>query len=165
MKNIMKSLFIEFLCLIARFNSCYLPFQAYWRGQRIIQWWFTVLRSEEIILHYQLYMMTMHADHLDDTILLKLEPVQDLSFKFWLGYKVLTELAGLFFFKSKRRRFSKKKQKKQKLTGLQSGLAGSTRRITPGFSFPHFFFNSAQFQPRVGRIPDRPARPVRISKL
>ena len=36
------------------------------------------------------------------------------------------------------------------------GLAGSTRRVTPGFSFPCFFFNPARFQPRV---PGRPVGP------
>jgi hypothetical protein len=52
------------------------------------------------------------------------------------------------FCKSKRLHFGKK----QKSTGLQLGfdrvnrVAGSTRRIsrvTPGFSFPCFFFNPA----------------------
>jgi hypothetical protein len=56
-------------------------------------------------------------------------------------------LAGLvlFCFKSKQHRFSKKNKKKQKSTGLQPGLAGSTRRVTPGFFFVRFFFNSARF--------------------
>jgi len=54
------------------------------------------------------------------------------------------------FFKSKRRHFSKKKSQRV-VTGF---LTGSCRvnRVTPGFSFPYFFFNPARFQPRVGRI-------------
>jgi hypothetical protein len=36
-------------------------------------------------------------------------------------------------------------------------------RVTPGFSFLYFFFNSAQFQLRVGRVPGDP--PGRVSKL
>jgi hypothetical protein len=75
-------------------------------------------------------------------------------------------LAGsVFFFKSKRRHFNKKNKKKQKSTGLQPGLdrvVGSTcqvSQVTPGVSFLYFFFNPSQFQPRVGRILDRPAGP------
>jgi hypothetical protein len=138
----MKSLFIEFLCLIARFNSCYLPFQAYWRGQRIIQWWFTVLRSEEIILHYQLYMMTMHADHLDETIVLKLD-----LFKIWVSsFDWVTRFwpswPGYFFFKSKRRRFSKKTKKNKNQRVCNQVLTGSCR-VNPsdhtGFFLSLFF--------------------------
>jgi hypothetical protein len=41
----------------------------------------------------------------------------------------------------------------------QRVATGSCRvnRVTPGFSFPYFFFNPARFQPRVGRI-DPPGR-------
>jgi hypothetical protein len=50
-------------------------------------------------------------------------------------------------------------KKKTKANGLQSGLAGSTHRVTPGFSFPYFFLNPAWFQPRIGRVPGRLAGP------
>ena len=57
---------------------------------------------------------------------------------------------------------------------MQPGLAGSTRSLgqpagSAGshwvFPSPIFFFNPARFQPRVGRVPGRPARPGWISKL
>jgi hypothetical protein len=38
-------------------------------------------------------------------------------------------------------------------------VVGSTRQVswlTPGFSFPCFFFNPTQLQPRIGQLPDRP---------
>jgi hypothetical protein len=86
----------------------------------------------------------------------------------------VTGLAGsIFFFKSKQRRFSKKKKNKSQqvchrvLTGF-SRVAGLTRRVsrvTPGFSFPCFFVNPARFRSRIGRVPDRPAGPDRVSKL
>ena len=37
-------------------------------------------------------------------------------------------------------------------------VATGSCRVTPGFSFPYFFFNPARFQPRVGWVPGRPAR-------
>jgi hypothetical protein len=80
------------------------------------------------------------------------------------GLDRVTGSAGSFFFKSKRRRFSKKTKKKS--MGLQPGLAGSTRspgqpvgsagstrrvsRVTPGFFFHRFF------QPGSVPIPDQP---------
>jgi hypothetical protein len=54
--------------------------------------------------------------------------------------------------------------KKQKSTGLQPDLE-RVSRVTPGFSFSRFFFNPAQFQPRVGRVPGRPAGLGQVSKL
>jgi hypothetical protein len=57
-----------------------------------------------------------------------------------------------FFFKSKRRRFSKKKNQRV-FNRVLLGQPG--RRVTTGFSFPYFFFNPAWFQPRVnpsGRV-------------
>jgi hypothetical protein len=51
--------------------------------------------------------------------------------------------------------------------GLQPGLG----RVLPGqpghtgFFLPCFFFNSARFQPRIGRVLGRPAGPGRVSKL
>jgi hypothetical protein len=71
----------------------------------------------------------------------------------------LTGLPGQFYFlkKSKRRHFSKKKPKVNRLQpDFLLDLAGSTHRVTLGFSFPYFFFNPALFQPRV---PGRPAGP------
>jgi hypothetical protein len=47
-------------------------------------------------------------------------------------------------------------------------LTGSTHRVsrvTPGFFFPRFFFNPAQFQPWIGRVPGQPTGPGRVSKL
>jgi len=65
-----------------------------------------------------------------------------LSFKFWLGYKILTELAGLFFLKSKRRRFSKKTKKNKNQRVCNQVLTGSCR-VNPsdhtGFFLPPFF--------------------------
>jgi hypothetical protein len=46
--------------------------------------------------------------------------------------------------------------------------ARSTRqvnRVTPGFSFFYFFFNSILFQLQVDRIQDQPARPGQVLKL
>ena len=80
------------------------------------------------------------------------------------GFQVLTGSPGFgrvssCFFKSKRRHFSKKK--KQKSTGLQPGLAGSTRSPGQlghtGFFLPLFFL-----QP--GPVPAS-GRPGRVSKL
>jgi len=95
-----------------------------------------------------------------------------------LGFRVLAGSPGLpgrvnsFKKKSKRRRFSKKKNKKNKSQRVchrvLTGSAGSTRRVsrvTPGFSFPLFFINPARFRPRVGQVPGRPAGPGRVSKL
>jgi hypothetical protein len=47
------------------------------------------------------------------------------------------------------------KQKKQKPTGCNRVFD----RVTPDFDFLYFFLNSAWFQPRVGRVQDRPAGP------
>ena len=88
------------------------------------------------------------------------------------GFDRVTGSAGSVLFfkkKSKRRRFRKKKS-----MGLQPGLnqvlpGQPGCRVNPpgqpGFSFPRFFFNPAQFQPRVSRVPGRPAGPGRVSKL
>ena len=62
------------------------------------------------------------------------------------GFQVLTGSSGRsdqIFFKSKRRRFSKK----IKVNGLQLGLAGSTK--STGFFPLLFFFNPTRFQPRA----------------
>jgi hypothetical protein len=86
-------------------------------------------------------------------------PVQGPGSGFWPGHRVWPGRPGQFFFlkkKSKRCRFSKKKNKSQRvchrvLTG-SCRVTGSTRRVsrvTPGFSFPRFFINPA----RVGRGP------------
>jgi hypothetical protein len=58
---------------------------------------------------------------------------------------------GQFFFKSKRRRFSKKKNKSQRVaTGFLTGSC-QVNRVTPGFSFPYFFL-----QPGPIPAPGRP---------
>jgi hypothetical protein len=62
--------------------------------------------------------------------------------RFWLGNWVVR----VSFFKSKRRRFSKKKTK---VNGLQ----------------PSFFFNPVRLQSRVGRVPDRSAGLGQVFKL
>ena len=67
-------------------------------------------------------------------------PVQGPGFGFRSGYRVVRVN---FFFKSKRCHFSKKK--KEKLTGcnrvFNKVLPGQLgHRVTPGFSFPYFFF-------------------------
>jgi hypothetical protein len=96
--------------------------------------------------------------------------VQGSGSGFWLGHRVWPGRPGQFLKKKKlkRRRFSKKKQKKTKVNGFVTGscrVTGSTRRVTPGFSFPCFFVNPARFRPRVGRVPGRPVGPGRVSKL
>jgi len=129
---------------------------------RIIQWWFTVLRFEEIILHYQLYMMTMHADHLDKTIVLRLYwfnvwvPGFDWVIRFW------PSRLGQFVFKLKRHSFSKKKTKVNGFVtrSCRINLSGHTE-----FFFPCFFFNPVWFQSQVGRVPGRSVGLGRISKL
>ena len=52
---------------------------------------------------------------------------------------------SFFFFKSKRCRFSKKK----KINGFATGSCQVNPPDQPSFSLPCFFFNPAQFQPRV----------------
>jgi hypothetical protein len=72
-------------------------------------------------------------------------------------------VTGLVFFKkSKRRRFSKKKKVNGFVIGSCRVNLRRVSRVTPGFSFPCFFFNPARFQPRVGRVLDPvigPGRP------
>jgi len=69
-----------------------------------------------------------------------------------LGFRILTgspDQPGQFFFLNQNDVILVKKQKS---TGLQPGrdwVAGSTCRVTPGFSFPRFFFNLDRFQPRI----------------
>jgi hypothetical protein len=96
-------------------------------------------------------------------------PVQGSGSGFWPGYWVWPGRPGQFFLKKlKQRHFSKKKTKVNGFVTGSCRVTGSTRRVcrvTPGFSFPYFFVNPAQFRPRVGRVPGRPARPGRISKL
>jgi hypothetical protein len=75
------------------------------------------------------------------------DPVQDPT-----GFDRVTGSAGLVLFlkKLKRRHFSKKK--KNKSQRVCNRVAGPTRRVTPSFFFPRFFFNPARFQPRVGPV-------------
>jgi hypothetical protein len=75
-----------------------------------------------------------------------------------LGFRVLTVLPGrpgqnFFLKKSKRRRFSYKKTKNK-----SQRVAIGSCRVTPGFSFPCFFFNPARFQSRV----DPPGRVLKL---
>jgi hypothetical protein len=72
-----------------------------------------------------------------------------------------------FYFKknSKRRCFSKKKQKS---TGFLPGFAGSTwrgGRVTSGHDFFFFFINPVRFQSWIGWVPGRPANSSQVSKL
>ena len=90
-------------------------------------------------------------------------PVQGPGSGFWAGHQV-GRVNSFFIKKSKRHRLVKK----TKVNGFATGLAGSTRwviRVTPGFSFSHFFFNPPRFQPRVGRVLGRPTGPGQVSKL
>jgi hypothetical protein len=82
------------------------------------------------------------------------------------GFWVLTGL--VLFFLNQNDVILVKNKKKTKVNGFAtesyrvSRVAGSTRqisRVTSGFLFPCFFFNPAWFQPRVGRVPGRPAGP------
>jgi hypothetical protein len=82
--------------------------------------------------------------------------------------RVLTELSGLIFFKKKNNIVL---VKKTKVNGLQPDFWLS-RRVNPpgqpghtGFFLPCFFFNPAQFQPRIDRIPSRPAGSGHILNL
>jgi hypothetical protein len=68
-----------------------------------------------------------------------------------------------FYFKknSKRRRFSKKKHKNQRVaTGFLTGFF-QVSRVTPDHGVYYFFINPFQFQPQ---IPGRPTRPGQVSK-
>ena len=64
--------------------------------------------------------------------------------------RVTGSSGSIFFLKSKRRCFSKKKKKStgcnQVFDRVLPGQPG-----TSGFFFPYFFFNPARFQPRIGR--------------
>jgi hypothetical protein len=71
------------------------------------------------------------------SIVFLLDPVQGSGFGFDRVARVNS------FFKSKRRRFSKKK-----VNGLQPDFC-RVSRVTPGFFFSYFFFNPARFQPRI----------------
>ena len=79
------------------------------------------------------------------------------------GFSSCSRFSPQFFFLNQNDVVLEKKNKKTKVngftTGSWSGLAGSTHRVTPGFSFSRFFFNPARFQPRVGQVPGRPAGP------
>jgi hypothetical protein len=88
--------------------------------------------------------MTCHFQYLK-TIVFRPIPVQGPSSRFWPGHWV----GRVNFFKSKRRRFSKKKTK---VNGLQPGLTGF---------FPTLFF----LQPGPVLAPGRPAGRGRVSKL
>jgi hypothetical protein len=63
--------------------------------------------------------------------------------------------------------FVKKNKNKNKSQRVATGfLTGFCRvsRVTPGHGLCNFFINPARFQPRVGRVPGRPAGPGRVSK-
>jgi hypothetical protein len=59
---------------------------------------------------------------------------------------------GQFFLKNQNDIVLVKKNQR-----VATGFLTGSCRVTPGFSFPYFFFNPAWFQTRVGRVPDRPA--------
>jgi len=74
----------------------------------------------------------------------------------------------IFFLKSKRHHFSKKKNISMGCNRVFNRVLSSGRVNLPGhtgFFLSLFFWNSDQFQPRVGRVPGWPAGPVRVSKL
>jgi hypothetical protein len=83
------------------------------------------------------------------------------------GFRVLTGSPGQlsqFFFKSKQCYFSKKNKSQQVCNRVLLGQLGCwVSRVTPGFSFPYFFFNPARFQPRLVR--SQVDSPGRVSKL
>jgi len=72
------------------------------------------------------------------------------------GFDRVTRVNFNFFKKSKRRCFSKKKQKSTGCNWVfDQVLPGQMgRRVTPGFNFLYCFLNLVQFQSRVGRVPD-----------
>jgi hypothetical protein len=70
-----------------------------------------------------------------------------------LGFRVLAGSPGLIgsaesILKKKNQNDVVLVKKKQKSTGLSPGL-DRVSRVTPGFFFPRFFVNPAQFRPRV----------------
>jgi len=88
------------------------------------------------------------------------DPIQNLDFKFWPDYRVLTrspDRSGeLFKKKSKRRRFSKKNQK---INELQPGLAGSSGQPTGLHRvFPSFIFSSTRPDSSSGSQVNPPSR-------
>jgi len=80
----------------------------------------------------------------------------DLKFGFWILTRLSNCPGQFYFFKSKRRRFSKKTKKSQRVT---TGFLTGSCLVTPGFSCLYFFFNPARFQSRVSQIPSWPIRP------
>jgi len=100
-------------------------------------------------------------------IVFKLGLVQGPGSGFWSGRP------GQFLFQknSKRHHFSKKNKSQRVATGFLTGfcrvnwVTESTGRVVPGHDFFYFFFNSARFQPRIGRVLGQPTGPGRILKL
>ena len=80
-------------------------------------------------------------------------PVQGLDSRFWLSHRIVR--VNSFFLNQNDVVLVKKK--KTKVNGLQSGQSGC--RVNPygqpghtGFFIPLFFFNPAQFQPRINPL-------------
>jgi hypothetical protein len=93
-------------------------------------------------------------------IVFKSDLIQDSSFEF----RVLTGSPGsIFFFKSKRCRFSKKTKVNGLQPGFWPGLVGSIR--SHRVFFPLFFLQSGRVSVQINRISNQPAGSGRISKL
>jgi hypothetical protein len=78
----------------------------------------------------------------------------------------LTGSPGLIFFNQNDIILVKKTKVNKLQPVFWPGLSGSTGSSGhPGFFLTLFFFNPVRFQPRVSRVPSRPVRPGRVSKL
>jgi hypothetical protein len=55
-------------------------------------------------------------------------------------------------------------KKKNKSQLVATGFYWVNPLSQPGHGLCNFFINPAQFHPRVGRVPDRPVGPGRVSK-
>jgi hypothetical protein len=81
------------------------------------------------------------------------------------GFHRVGRVNPYFKKKLKRHRFSKKKNKSQRVANEFCRVTGSTRRVTLGHDFLYFFINPARFQLRVGRILSRPAGDFKTMKM
>jgi len=85
--------------------------------------------------------------------------IQDSDSGFWPGHLIS---AGSIILKKNQNDIVQ--LKKTKINGLQPsfGPGQPGHRVVSSFSFLCFSFNLARFQPRIGRIPSRAARPSRM---